>query len=232
MSFFALADIEMLSKVVSQLKPSTCPLDPLPTKFFKTIFDSVSKDILAIINCSLLTGIFPSELKTALVRPLLKKSNLDSSVLNNFRPISNLPFLSKILEKIVFKQLNNFLDANCAFDTFQSGFRSNHSTETALVKVVNDFRINADSKKLSVLALLDLSAAFDTVDHNILIDRLENWVGLTGPVLNWFRTYLTGREYFVAPRRPQLKKHFYDLWGPSRIHFRALTFQSIHATPW
>src|SRR4029434_3103870 len=72
------------------------------------------------------------------------------------------------------------------------------STETALVKVVNDLRINADSKKLSVLALLDLSAAFDTVDHNILSDILENWVGLTGPVLNWFRTYLTGREYFVA----------------------------------
>src|SRR4029434_4507884 len=83
---------------------------------FKTIFNSVSKDILAIANYSLLTGIFPSELKTAMVRPLLKKSNLDSSVLNNFRPISNLPFLSKILEKIVFKQLNNFLDANCAFD--------------------------------------------------------------------------------------------------------------------
>src|SRR4029434_4095671 len=137
--------------------------------------------ILAIINCFLLTGIFPSELKTALVRPLLKKSNLDSSVLINFRPISNLPFLSKILEKIVFKQLNNFLDANCAFDTFQSGFRSNHSTETALVKVVNYLRINADSKKRSVLALLDLSAAFDTFD------------GLAGPVLNWFRTYLTGR---------------------------------------
>ena len=198
MSVFALADIEILSKVVSQLKPSTCPLDPIPTTFFKTIFNSVSKDILEIINCSLLTGIFPSELKTAVVKPLLKKSNLDSSVLKNFRPISNLPFLSKILEKIVFRQLNNFLDANCPLDTFQSGFRSNHSTETALVKVVNDLRINADSKKLSILALLDLSAAFDTVDHDILIDRLENWVGLAGPVLNWFRTYLTGREYFVA----------------------------------
>ena len=125
------------------------------------------------------------------MRPLLKKSNLDSSVLNNFRPNSNLPFLSKILEKIVL-QLNNVLDANCALDTFQSGFHSNHSTETALVKVVNYHRINADSKKRSVLALLDLSAAFDTVDHDIPIDRLENWVGLAGPVLNWFRTYLTG----------------------------------------
>src|SRR4029434_2434246 len=129
MSFFALADIEMLSKVVSQLKPSTCPLDPIPTTFFKTIFNAVSKDILAIVNCYLLTGIFPSELKTALVRPLQKKSNLDSSVLNHFRPISNLPFLSKILGEIVFKQLNNFLDANCAF---QSGFRSHHNTETLL----------------------------------------------------------------------------------------------------
>src|SRR4029434_7592493 len=164
----------------------------LPTNFFKTIFDSVSKDILVIINCSLLTGIFPSELKNALVRPLLKKSNLDSSVLNNFRPISNLHFLSKILEKIVFKQLNNFLDDNCACDTVQSGFRSNNSTEKTLVKVVNYLSINADSKKLSVLVLLDLSAAFDTVDHNILIDRLENWVGLAGPVLIWSRTCLTG----------------------------------------
>ena len=95
-------------------------------------------------------------------------------------------------------QFNNILDANCALDTFQSGFRSNHRTETALVKVVNYLRINADSKKRSVLALVDLNTAFDTVDHDILIDRLENWVGLTGPVLNWFRTYLTGREYFVA----------------------------------
>lgn len=83
-----------------------------------------------------------------------------------------------------------------------------------------------------LLALLDLSAAFDTVDHNILIDRLENWVGLTGPVLNWFRTYLTGREYFVALGDHSSKKHLYDLWGPSRFHFRVLTFQSIHATPW
>ena len=105
MTLFTLVDTEMLRKVVSQLKPSTCLLDPIPTDFFKTIFDSVSYDILAIVNDSLSTGIFPPILKTALVRPVLKKSNLDTTVLSNFRPISNLPFLSKILENIVFRLL-------------------------------------------------------------------------------------------------------------------------------
>ena len=75
---------------------------------------------------------------------------------------------------------------------------SHHRRETALIKVVNYLRINADSKKQPVSALLDLSAAFDTVDPYILIKRLGNWVGLAGPVLNWFKTYLTGREYFVT----------------------------------
>ena len=197
MALFSPVDLETLEEVVSGLKPSTCPLDPIPTKLFKEIFASVSEDVLAIVNNSLSTGTFPQALKTALVRPLLKKNNLDPTVPDNFRPISNLPFLSKILEKIVCKQLNDHLDNQCILDKFQSGFRRHHSTETTLVKVVNDLRLNADSRELSVLALLDLSAAFDTVDHNILIKRLENWVGLSGPVLDWFRSYLMDRSYFV-----------------------------------
>ena len=81
---------------------------------------------------------------------------------------------------------------------FQSGFRAQHSTETPLVKVVNDQRTNTDSKNLSVLVLLDLSAAFDTVDQEILIHRLEHWVGLSGMVLDSFKSYLTGWEFFVS----------------------------------
>ena len=198
MSTFSLVDASTLVEIVSGLKCSTCALDPVPTKFFKTVFDSISEDVLAIVNHSLCSGIFPPALKIALVKPLLKKVNLDSSVLSNFRPISNLPFLGKILEKAVSRQLNSFLSASDTFDRFQSGFRPNHSTETALVKVVNDLRVNMDDGKLSVLVLLDLSAAFDTVDHKILIERLELWAGLSGPVLNWLRTYLSDREYFVA----------------------------------
>ena len=198
MDQFIPIDMETLNKAVAKLGPATCALDPIPTKFFKTVFDTVSTDILSIVNSSLQSGIFPSALKLAIIKPILKKHNLDAEVISNYRPISNLPFLSKLLERIVYDQLNTFLLSNGILDTFQSGSRSHHSTETALLKVLNDLRLNTDSKKLSVLTLLDLSAAFDTIDHDILINRLENWVGLSGPVLNWVRTYLTDREYFVS----------------------------------
>jgi hypothetical protein len=75
-----------------------------------------------------------------------------------------------------------------------SGFHAHHSTEKALVEVVNDLRANTDAKQLSVHVLLGLSVAFDTVDHDVVLDRLKRWLGLSGPVLNWFRTYLTGQE--------------------------------------
>ena len=129
----------------------------------------------------------------AVVRPLLKKSNLDLNIFNNYRPVSNLPFLSKILERLVFNQLIDFLNRNNIIEKYQSGFRMNHSTETALLKILNDFRCNADAQKHTVLVLLDLSAAFDTVDHHILLNRLRNLVGLSGTVFNWFRSYLTDR---------------------------------------
>ncbi len=130
------------------------------------------------------------------MKPLLKKPNLDYSLLN-YRPISNISFLSKILEKVVLQQLNQFLDEYSIREKYQSGFRQGHNTETALLKVVNDLRLNTDKGNASVLILLDLSAAFDTVDNCILIDRLEKLIGLSGKVLNWFKTYNTERTFSV-----------------------------------
>ena len=106
--------------------------------------------------------------------------------------------MGKIIEKVVFQQIHAFMMQNNIFNTFQSGFRPHHSTETVLIKVLNDIHLNNDACKSSVLVLLDLSAAFDTVDHNILLSRLEKWVGLTGTVLQWFKSYLQDRAFFVS----------------------------------
>ncbi len=134
-------------------------------------------------------------------------------MLSNYRPISNLPFIGKIIEKVVFNQLNNYLNSNGYLDNFQSGFRAHHSTETALIKIINDIRFNSDSGKISVLVLQDISASFDTVDHNILLERLENWVGLSGMVLKWFvlrrerllYEYRLGRHCWECPQKRHIR---------------------------
>lgn len=136
-------------------------------------------------------------IKRAAVKPLLKKRNQDASILNNYRLVSNLLFLAKIIEKVVLNQLSDFLGRVGILDKFQSGFRPHHRTETTLVKVLNDIRLNTDSGRVSMLVLLDLSATFDTVDHGILMHRLGNWVGLLETVLKWFRTYLEHKRYLV-----------------------------------
>lgn len=105
MSSFVMMSEDAVSEVMSRMKSSTCVLDPVPTKLFKSCFHSLSQVTTSIINSSLNSGIFPTAFKTSMVKPLLKKSNLDNSELSNYRPISNLPFLGKLLEKIVFNQL-------------------------------------------------------------------------------------------------------------------------------
>ncbi|TWW71215.1 putative RNA-directed DNA polymerase from transposon X-element [Takifugu flavidus] len=131
------------------------------------------------------------------IKPLLKKPSLDPDVLANYRPISNLPFISKVLEKVVVTQLLEHLQRNSLFEMFQSGFRAHHSTETALLKVTNDLLIASDHGLVSILVLLDLSAAFDTVDHSILLQRLEHVIGIKGTALDWFRSYLSDRYQFA-----------------------------------
>ena len=180
-------DLIEFNTIVNSSKSSTCLLDPIPTKLLKELLPVIGTPLLNIVNASLLCRHISQTLKLAVIKPLIKKPNLDVNVLSNYRPISNLPFLSKVLEKAISKQLCSFLHPNHILDVFQSGFRPFHSTETALVKVLNDLVLASDSGYISVLMLLDLSAAFDTVDHLILLDQLENLVGIRGQALSWFQ---------------------------------------------
>ncbi len=116
MSIFKTIDSKILEETVQHLKSSTCYLDTLPTSFFKGVLNCLEADLLEVVNTSLLSGTFPNSLKTAVVKPLLKKHNLDNTMLSNYRPISNLAFIGKIIEKVVFNQLNNYLNSNGYLD--------------------------------------------------------------------------------------------------------------------
>ena len=136
--------------------------------------------------------------KTAIVKPLLKKPSLDQDDLINYRPVSSLSFLFKVAEKLVLSQLSEYLNANQLFSPVQSACRQNHSIKTALVKIVNDLLPAHDDGKVSILTLLDLSATFDTIDHNVLLNRLEHAFSITGTALSWIRSYLSDRDQTVV----------------------------------
>ena len=151
-----------------------------------------SAGILPPIDCK--TSVY----KSALVKPLLEKMSLDPDDLKNYRPVSNLSFLSKVLERIVLSQLNEHLNHNNLLSPLQSAYRPNHSTETALLRIVNDLLTAMDNNKICILTLLDLSAAFDTIDHQILLTRLQHSFGISGPALSWFSSYLSNRTHAVT----------------------------------
>ena len=118
--------------------------------------------------------------------------------MNNYRPVSNLCFIAKILEKLVLSQVSSYLNSHNLYNTCQSAYRPGHSTETALLKVVNDLFLSLNKGNISVLVLLDFSSAFDTIDHTILVHRLHTDFGFTDTVLQWFSSYLTDRTQYVS----------------------------------
>ena len=146
-----------------------------------------------IANSSLASGCFPKSEKKAIVTPVLKKSSLDKEVLANYRPISSLSFLSKFIERLVYDRLISYLTTNSFLPSMQSAYRPGHSTETTICKALNDLFVTRDSGESSVVILLDLSAAFDTVDHGIFLYRISHTFGVNGTILSWFDSYLTGR---------------------------------------
>ena len=169
--------------------------------------------IADIINTSLRNGIFLESFKRALVKPLLKKPGLDL-LDRNYRPVSNLSYVSKLVECVVAAQLVNHIERHDMMEAHQSAYHSSHSTETALLKVKTDVIQALENQEVACLILLDLSAAFDTIDHDILLSRLKSRFAVNGVALKWLGSYLTDRSQVVEIGVP--------LSGGSRSEFASL----------
>src|SRR5664279_1908344 len=173
------------------------PRDILPTSLLKSCSDIFAPIIAHLANLSFTQGSFPSMFKTAQVLPLLKKPGLDRSLPSNYRPISNLNTISKVIERLVQDRLKPHLTSSSNFNAMQSAYRSGHSTETALLRLLNGFYNAIDNKQFTTLICLDISAAFDTINHATLLQRLSNEFGVSGMALNWLSSYLSDRQQYV-----------------------------------
>ena len=194
---FRRIDRAELKSIVMHLKTKSCKLDGIPTRFIKKIFDNFTPVLGLIVNCSLESGDFDASWKMAILCPLIKKLNGDL-VRSNYRPVSNLSFISKIVESAGMKQINEYCMFNNLFLEYQSAYRPHKSCETALIKIVNEILWNMEYKRVMILVAMDLSAAFDTVDHSILLKVLNQQFGIDGTPLKWGKSYLENRSFKVC----------------------------------
>ena len=190
----------------SKSPSKTCKLDPMPTHIVKQCHDVMAVPITNIINKCLIDGM-PDEMKAAIVTPILKKASLDSETLKSYRPISNMSFLSKLLERVVADRLIAHMRDNDLYMPLQSAYRQNCNTETALLHVHDSVIRSIDERKGVIMLLIDLSAAFDTIDHDILLNTLSNTIGVKDRCLSWFAAYLQHRQYTVLIAGEQSKPH-------------------------
>ena len=222
-----------VARCIRSMASKSCELDAIPTTTLKQVLDTVIGPITSIVNVSLEKGIFASKWKTAIVHPILKKVGLDL-MLSNFRPVSNLSFISEVVEKVVLTQFNKHCSIHRLIPDYQSAYWANYSCETALAKIVNDILWAMEHQKVTSLVAIDLSMAFNMVDHNILLSVLEKRFGVQDTCFKWFRSYLNSRSCMVKIRNAFSSKCELNcsvpqgsLGGPSLFTVYASTMQSV-----
>lgn len=182
--------------IVKSMAPNKAPgIDKIPIRIIKDCLQAISYPLTSIINTSLLTACFPNVWKIAEVKPIPKEG--DHELANNNRPISLLPILSKVCERVAHNQLMEYLTSKGRLSTKQSGNKEKHSTETSVIQTTDMILSAIDKKHLTAVILLDMSKAFDSIDHNLLLVKLED-VGASPLALQWFRSYLTARSQVVT----------------------------------
>ena len=175
----------------------SCELDIILTKLLKQVLHSCIPAIMKIIDLSLDKGDCSSQWKTTVVCPLIKSLSKGTNT-DNYRPVSNLPFISKVAEKCTLQQLSDHCDTYDLLPEYQSAYRKNFSCETRLLKLTNDTLWGMENRKITAVIILDLSAALDTVNHDLLLEVLDKKFGIKGIALCWFEQYLKPRRFRVC----------------------------------
>ena len=178
-----------VEKIIMNFPSKTRSLDSIPTWLDKDNLHTLLPILTKVVNSFLTSGTFLDTLKQSIITPVLKKSSLDHNIPKHYRPVANIKFMSKVIEKVTSFQVTNHIDSNDLGENYQSSYKRFHSTEIALLKVKSDFLQYVDNNKTVLLVLLDMSAAFDTVDLPILLQRLRDQFGLCKSVASWFQSY-------------------------------------------
>lgn len=195
-AFFDPTSESEIVEIVKEMKCKTsCGHDGLSSKFIKQIIHYIARPLSFVFNQSLCSGKVPAPLKLAKVIPVYKKNN--KHLIENYRPISLLPIFSKIIERIVYKRLYNYLSENDLLIKEQFGFRPSFSTEAALLHTLEQIISSIERKEIPLAIYIDLSKAFDSLDHNILLRKLEHY-GIRGVPHDWFIDYLSGRQQYTS----------------------------------
>ena len=219
---FAATTENNLLKLIREMPTKTCDSDIIPTKLLKEILPTIIPALTKITNLSINNGEFSEKWKSATVKPLIKSLSKGTTH-QNYRPVSNLTFISKVVEKITLNQFTLHCENNNLLPDYQSAYRKYHSCETSLIKLVNDLLWTMEKQEVTAMTLLDLSAAFDTVDHDLLLEVLNKRFGVKEKALKWYEQYLKPRKFKVAVNNTHSKEQTIDYSmyprDPFREHF-------------
>ena len=213
---------EEISKALCKLRTKkSCGPDGLHPRFIRDVGSFIVTPLVHIINRSFQTGIVPSKIKVAKVKPLFKGGEKDLAT--NYRPISMLSVITKIMEGAMYKRVQSYLEKYKILSPDQYGFRCKRSTKGALIRFVHTVQQNLDNGKKSAAVYIDLKKAFDTVNHNILLEKIEIY-GIRGPVLNWFKDYLKNRKQYIENQTAKSEEEILPCGVPQGSNLGPLLF--------